>query len=106
MSVDYIPKVKQRDENTPSLNISNGYAHYPAQMMGVDYNVGVLKHKDMHEALANLERVDPRVYAVGDIEGPNFINCGRTIEQVEEYRDRMIEMVEYAIRKRVDIIWF
>ena len=101
MSITYHPKGNW-DE---CLNISNGYAHVPSEMMGVSFATGHVPVLNLSRALDRARLAPISVHVVSHLQDDNVTHFGRSSKQIQAYRDRIVQLLQICIENSVSLEW-
>ena len=112
MSYTYFPEQEwgETDEDRPSLNVANGNAHIPAEMMGVDFEAYGIPVSKLDSSLLRLTTAYVPAHTRETVETHNpgearMIFCGVTEDQAEHYRTTLIKIVEYCKEHNLNLVW-
>ena len=75
-------------------------------MLGVTGEYGTIRLDQLETALLSVKRSEPSQFVVEDIQvTENFISCGRTLEQVQRYKDTLIRILNFCIEEQCELNW-
>ena len=104
MSYDYYPE--DHDKDCPSLNVANGNAHIPANIMGIVFGVYQVPFESLGAALDALRELDPERHT-RETEHPaaNVTLCGCPASQIEWYKFQLAVIIGYCKAKKCALRW-
>lgn len=86
--------------------MANGNGIVPLSMLGVTGEYGTIRLDQLETALLSVKRSEPSQFVVEDIQvTENFISCGRTLEQVQRYKDTLIRILNFCIEEQCELNW-
>jgi len=86
--------------------VANGNGIVPLSMLGVTGEYGTIRLDQLETALLSVKRSEPSQFVVEDIQvTENFISCGRTLEQVQRYKDTLIRILNFCIEEQCELNW-
>lgn len=108
MSVDFYVD-EDRIDWSSSLNVSNGNASAIVEMLGVP-DEGRLSASQVEHAILRVAAFPSSVLVSSDLrdEAPGrvtIVHCGRSPEQIESYRQRLLVLLDRARRLGVGLAW-